>query len=96
MPTLAFDLLDLWPNSGPSGALAQNAFDALWGFICANDVWVQNAFDVLWGLICANGVFVQNLNGVFWGFIEGFLFWFLDDIGASKLQMGWTVTIGRL
>ena len=34
--------------------------------------------------------------GVFWGFIEGFLFWFLDDIGASKLEMGWTVTIGRV
>ena len=34
--------------------------------------------------------------GVFWGFIEGFLFWFLDDIGASKLQMGWTVTIGMV
>lgn len=33
--------------------------------------------------------------GVFWGFIEGFLFWFLDDIGATKLEMGWTVTIGR-
>ena len=32
--------------------------------------------------------------GVFWGFIEGFLFWFLDDIGATKLEMGWTVTIG--
>ena len=34
--------------------------------------------------------------GVFWGFIEGFLFWFLDDIGASKLEMGWTVTIGMV
>ena len=34
--------------------------------------------------------------GVFWGFIEGFLFWFLDDIGATKLEMGWTVTIGNL
>ena len=34
--------------------------------------------------------------GVFWGFIEGFLFWFLDDIGATKLEMGWTVTIGLL
>jgi len=34
--------------------------------------------------------------GVFWGFIEGFLFWFLDDIGATKLEMGWTVTIGMV
>ena len=33
--------------------------------------------------------------GVFWGYIEGFLFWFLDDIGATKLEMGWTVTIGN-
>jgi len=34
--------------------------------------------------------------GVFWGYIEGFLFWFLDDLGASKLQMGWTVTVGMV
>ena len=34
--------------------------------------------------------------GVFWGFIEAFLFWFLDDLGANKLDMGWTVTIGML
>jgi MFS family permease len=34
--------------------------------------------------------------GVFWGFIEAFLFWFLDDLGAKKLEMGWTVTIGML
>ena len=26
----------------------------------------------------------------------GFLFWFLDDLGATKLEMGWTVTIGML
>lgn len=34
--------------------------------------------------------------GSFWGYIEGFLFWFLDDLGATKLEMGWTVTIGML
>lgn len=34
--------------------------------------------------------------GIFWGYIEGFLFWYLDDLGASKLEMGWTVTIGMI
>jgi len=34
--------------------------------------------------------------GAFWGFIEGFLFWFLDDLGASKLLMGWTVAVGMV
>ncbi|XP_059093691.1 uncharacterized protein LOC131888779 [Tigriopus californicus] len=34
--------------------------------------------------------------GTFWGFIEGFLFWFLDDLGASKLLMGWTVAVGMM
>ncbi len=33
--------------------------------------------------------------GSFWGFIEAFLFWHLDDLGASKLLMGWTVAIGE-
>nr|CAH7750551.1 unnamed protein product [Callosobruchus chinensis] len=31
-----------------------------------------------------------------WGFIESFLFWLLDDLGASKSLMGLTVTVGGL
>lgn len=36
------------------------------------------------------------LAGTFWGYIEGFLFWHLDDLGASKFLMGWTVAIGMV
>ena len=34
--------------------------------------------------------------GTFWGFIESFLFWWLDDLKASKFLMGWTVAIGMI
>nr|CAI5848679.1 unnamed protein product [Callosobruchus analis] len=34
--------------------------------------------------------------GCAWGFIESFLFWLLDDLGASKSLMGLTVTVGGL
>ena len=34
--------------------------------------------------------------GVFWGFIEAFLFWHLDDLGASRALMGWTVAVGMV
>ncbi|XP_046383422.1 uncharacterized protein LOC124153999 [Ischnura elegans] len=32
--------------------------------------------------------------GAAWGFLEGFLFWLLQDLGASKMLMGLTVTVG--
>jgi MFS family permease len=34
--------------------------------------------------------------GTFWGFIEAFLFWYLDDLGASHFLMGWTVAVGMV
>ena len=34
--------------------------------------------------------------GTFWGFIEAFLFWYLDDLGASHFLMGWTVAVGMI
>ncbi len=34
--------------------------------------------------------------GAFWGFIECFLFWHLNDLGATHLQLGWTVAVGML
>lgn len=34
--------------------------------------------------------------GCAWGFIESFLFWLLDDLGASKSLMGLTVTVGGI
>ncbi|XP_071441529.1 major facilitator superfamily domain-containing protein 6-like [Hetaerina americana] len=32
--------------------------------------------------------------GAAWGFLEGFLFWLLQDLGATKMLMGLTVTVG--
>uniref|UniRef100_A0A0K2UEI0 Putative LOC101737216 [Bombyx mori] n=1 Tax=Lepeophtheirus salmonis TaxID=72036 RepID=A0A0K2UEI0_LEPSM len=34
--------------------------------------------------------------GTFWGYIESFLFWFLDDLGASKFLMGLTIAVGMI
>ncbi len=34
--------------------------------------------------------------GTFWGYIEAFLFWYLDDLGAPKHLMGWTVAVGMV
>ena len=34
--------------------------------------------------------------GTFWGFIEAFLFWHLDDLGAPRFLMGWTVAVGMV
>ncbi len=34
--------------------------------------------------------------GTFWGYIEGFLFWYLDDLQATRFLMGWTVAVGML
>ena len=34
--------------------------------------------------------------GTFWGYIESFLFWYLDDLGASKFLMGWTIAAGMI
>merc|ERR1712018_308694 len=34
--------------------------------------------------------------GTFWGYIESFLFWHLDDLGAPKFLMGWTVAVGMV
>ena len=57
---------------------------------------MSNVKEILRNLEVVIFLGMMMFAGVFWGFIEGFLFWFLDDIGASKLQMGWTVTIGMV
>lgn len=35
-----------------------------------------------------------KFTGCAWGFIESFLFWLLEDLGASKSLMGLTITVG--
>jgi len=57
---------------------------------------VSNVKEILQNVEVVVFLGMMMFAGVFWGFIEGFLFWFLDDINASKLQMGWTVTIGMV
>lgn len=34
--------------------------------------------------------------GTAWGYIESFLFWLLQDLGASRSLMGVTVTVGGI
>ena len=34
--------------------------------------------------------------GLLWGFLETFLFWLLEDLGASKLLMGWSLAVGTV
>lgn len=36
----------------------------------------------------------STFSGSAWGFIESFLFWLLQDLGASKSLMGLTITVG--
>lgn len=36
------------------------------------------------------------VTGTAWGYIESFLFWLLQDLGASNSLMGITVTIGGI
>ena len=57
---------------------------------------LSNVKDILRNIEVVIFLLMMMFAGSFWGFIEGFLFWFLDDIGATKLEMGWTVTIGMV
>jgi MFS family permease len=34
--------------------------------------------------------------GTAWGYIESFLFWLLQDLGASRSLMGITITVGGI
>ena len=36
------------------------------------------------------------IAGTAWGYIESFLFWLLEDLGASRSLMGITVTAGGI
>ncbi|XP_076033207.1 major facilitator superfamily domain-containing protein 6-like [Oratosquilla oratoria] len=39
---------------------------------------------------------VMLVSGMCFGFLDTFLFWFLEDLGANKMLMGVTVTVGAL
>jgi len=36
------------------------------------------------------------LCGAIWGFLESYLFWYLEDLGSTKLTMGISLTIGTI
>ncbi len=33
--------------------------------------------------------------GLMWGFLETYLFWYLEDLGATKLLMGVSLAVGK-
>ena len=37
-----------------------------------------------------------SIAGMLWGFVETFLFWYLEDLGASKFLMGISLAVGTL
>ncbi|CAL4196991.1 unnamed protein product [Meganyctiphanes norvegica] len=41
-------------------------------------------------------LFVMFLSGTLYGYLDTFLFWLLEDLGAGKSLMGITVTVGNL
>ena len=34
--------------------------------------------------------------GSVWGFLESYLFWFLEDLGSTKLTMGLSLAVGTI
>ncbi len=36
------------------------------------------------------------LAGLLWGLMETYLFWFMEDLGASKLLMGGSLAVGTI
>ena len=34
--------------------------------------------------------------GILWGYLENFLFWHLEDLGATKFLMGMSLAVGTL
>ena len=36
------------------------------------------------------------MAGILWGYLENFLFWHLEDLGATKFLMGISLAIGTL
>ena len=36
------------------------------------------------------------LCGAVWGFLESYLFWFLEDLGSTKLTMGISLAVGTI
>merc|ERR1712156_1356953 len=54
----------------------------------------------LWKLILKPHIFMFLLIfficGSVWGFLEAYLFWFLEDLGSTKLTMGLSLAVGTI
>ncbi|XP_059482974.1 major facilitator superfamily domain-containing protein 6-like [Neocloeon triangulifer] len=57
---------------------------------------VQDVFKVLRNIELFALLLACFLLGTVWGFLESFLFWLLQDLGASRTLMGLTITVGGL
>lgn len=49
----------------------------------------EDKFALIWHCVC-------HSPGTAWGYIESFLFWLLQDLGASRSLMGITITVGGI
>merc|ERR1712073_103545 len=60
----------------------------------------KKVFKNLWKLILKPHIFMFLLIfficGSVWGFLEAYLFWFLEDLGSTKLTMGISLAIGTV
>ena len=58
----------------------------------------KKIFKNLWKLILKPHIFmflvIFFLCGAVWGFLESYLFWFLEDLGSTKLTMGVSLAVG--
>jgi len=60
----------------------------------------KKVFKNLWKLILKPHIFMFLLIfficGSVWGFLEAYLFWFLEDLGSTKLTMGLSLAVGTI
>lgn len=60
----------------------------------------KKVFKNLWKLIMQPHIFmflvIFFLCGAVWGFLESYLFWFLEDLGSTKLTMGISLAVGTI
>ncbi|XP_051153440.1 uncharacterized protein LOC127276820 [Leptopilina boulardi] len=56
----------------------------------------KDVYEVLKNVEIVTLYVVSFMLGTAWGYIESFLFWFLQDLGASQSLMGITITVSGL
>jgi len=57
---------------------------------------LQNLSHVLFQVEVLAFLFAFLMAGILWGYLENFLFWHLEDLGATKFLMGLSLAIGTL